>query len=205
MADYFEIHAAEAVGARQSDLTNPYNRAATALRERYSALAKRAATSALAATRLFCLECMGAGTRAPRASASATDCTTRMCSLWPFRAGTLPKEQVAPLDPPPYLRLITQLRITHPGLDKGSRRRARPAVRLYCLECTGGSRADTAACTVVLCPLYPHREGKAVNKRHTTPEQAAAAAARFKAYREAHAKTRVGSVQLPKKAPETCR
>ena len=34
------------------------------------------------------------------------------------------------------------------------------AMRAYCLDCTGGDRAEVRNCTFTGCPLYPYRMGK---------------------------------------------
>lgn len=34
------------------------------------------------------------------------------------------------------------------------------AIRWKCLDCSGGSAAEVAACTVSECPLFPHRLGR---------------------------------------------
>ena len=34
------------------------------------------------------------------------------------------------------------------------------AIRLFCLECMGGSPAEIDACTAPECPLYSHRSGR---------------------------------------------
>lgn len=31
------------------------------------------------------------------------------------------------------------------------------AVKLFCIECMGGVRADVRSCTATTCALYPHR------------------------------------------------
>lgn len=33
----------------------------------------------------------------------------------------------------------------------------RGAIKAFCLECVGWSRADVRACTAPACPLYPYR------------------------------------------------
>ena len=34
------------------------------------------------------------------------------------------------------------------------------AIRSYCIECSGGAKAEVKFCTIEKCPLYPYRMGK---------------------------------------------
>lgn len=52
------------------------------------------------------------------------------------------------------------------------------AIRLKCIDCSGGSRNEVAACLVADCPLYPFRmnrkptyDGVEVKRRILTDEQ----------------------------------
>jgi len=44
------------------------------------------------------------------------------------------------------------------------------AIRLYCLECSGGSFKDVRECVIPDCPLYPFRLGKNPNYTNTKPQ-----------------------------------
>jgi hypothetical protein len=49
-------------------------------------------------------------------------------------------------------------------------------VREKCLDCSGGSRTEVAACTAVGCPLWPYRKGEnpfanARGRSYTGPER----------------------------------
>lgn len=83
--------------------------------------------------------------------------------------------------------LIKEIRSKNPGLaarvDKGSQG---AAIRMQCLECAGGGRAEVETCGIEDCPLYLFRrngrwEKKA--KRTMTEEQRQAGAARLAAGR----------------------
>ena len=48
------------------------------------------------------------------------------------------------------------------------------AIRLHCLECSGGSSNEVRLCVIPDCPLYPFRLGKNPNiKREYSEEQRA--------------------------------
>lgn len=51
------------------------------------------------------------------------------------------------------------------------------AIRLKCLDCSGGSREEVKLCVIPECPLYPFRLGRnpfrTVVKRELTDEQRA--------------------------------
>ena len=59
------------------------------------------------------------------------------------------------------------------------------AIRLFCLECCGGSSNEVKLCSAQKCALYPFRFGKNPfrPKRELTNEQRAAIAERLKAAR----------------------
>lgn len=57
-------------------------------------------------------------------------------------------------------RLIDALRTKYPGLDKKSKGNPLAAIRLFCLECMGGARAEVDTCTSEQCSLYVYRSGK---------------------------------------------
>jgi len=60
------------------------------------------------------------------------------------------------------------------------------AIRLNCLQCSGGSSNEVKLCAIPSCPLYPFRFGKNPyrEKRNLTPEQKEATAERLKNGRE---------------------
>ncbi len=60
------------------------------------------------------------------------------------------------------------------------------AIREKCLDCSGGSHPEVAACTVEGCPLFAYRSGRNPNRtpRVMTDEQRAVASARLAASRE---------------------
>lgn len=60
------------------------------------------------------------------------------------------------------------------------------AIRLKCLDCSGGSPNEVRLCTAKGCPLYPFRAGKNPYRtvRTLTDEQREAARERFMKYRE---------------------
>lgn len=55
------------------------------------------------------------------------------------------------------------------------------AIRLKCVDCSGGSRSEVALCVIPDCPLYPYRMGRNPFRqaRVLTPEQRAAAIERL--------------------------
>lgn len=55
------------------------------------------------------------------------------------------------------------------------------AIRLFCLDCSGGSSSEVKLCTSRTCPLYPFRFGKNPyrTKREMTEEQKEAAKTRL--------------------------
>ena len=55
-------------------------------------------------------------------------------------------------------RLIDDLRRRFPGLAKRAARGVQAAaIRLHCIECMGGDRAEVAQCTARDCPLFEFR------------------------------------------------
>ena len=60
------------------------------------------------------------------------------------------------------------------------------AIRLFCLDCCGGSSNDVKICSAAKCALYPFRFGKNPfrAKRELSDEQRAAMAERLKKARE---------------------
>lgn len=59
------------------------------------------------------------------------------------------------------MRLIEELRKKYPGLAKKEKSGSRAAaIRLYCLECLGGSAKEVKECDDTLCPLHQFRMGK---------------------------------------------
>jgi hypothetical protein len=55
------------------------------------------------------------------------------------------------------LRLVDQ----NPGMVRAARTgSAKKAIRLFCLECLGGSPSEVKGCTDQICPLWPFRMGR---------------------------------------------
>jgi len=57
-------------------------------------------------------------------------------------------------------RLIHLIRKKYPALSSKSARRPLAAIRLFCLECLGGSVHEVRNCTSSDCSLYAFRMGK---------------------------------------------
>lgn len=59
------------------------------------------------------------------------------------------------------MRLIHEIRDKKPTLAKhADNGRASAAIRLFCVECMGGSTADVRRCTTTECPLHNFRFGR---------------------------------------------
>lgn len=71
-------------------------------------------------------------------------------------------------------------------MDENKTTSPQKAIRLFCLDCCGGSSNEVKLCTAPNCALYPFRFGKNPfrAKREITEEQRAAAAERLKKARE---------------------
>ena len=52
------------------------------------------------------------------------------------------------------------------------------AIRQKCVDCSGGSIAEVAACTITRCALHPFRMGKNPHRKQQTDAQREAARAR---------------------------
>jgi len=63
-------------------------------------------------------------------------------------------------------RLVEEIREKHPVMARqaasGSRR---AAIRLFCLDCMGGSPAEVERCGSFECPLWPYRRGRGVERQ----------------------------------------
>jgi hypothetical protein len=57
-------------------------------------------------------------------------------------------------------RLVEEIKRKYPGLAARAAHSTLPAVRLFCLDCMGGSRDEVAACTAPDCFLFPFRLGR---------------------------------------------
>jgi len=67
-------------------------------------------------------------------------------------------------------RLIHALRAKYPGLDRDAKQGSRrAAIRLFCLECMGGSSGDVAGCEERICPLWLYRKGVAEKVDNVRP------------------------------------
>lgn len=61
------------------------------------------------------------------------------------------------------------LRKRYPGLAKRqSAGSPMASIRLFCLECMGGSLGEVKACTADECPLFPLRLGRRIRTRNGT-------------------------------------
>lgn len=57
--------------------------------------------------------------------------------------------------------LLLQLVNQNPGMARAARTgSAKKAIRLFCLECLGGSPGEVKGCTDRICPLWPYRLGR---------------------------------------------
>ena len=57
--------------------------------------------------------------------------------------------------------LLLQLIEQNPGMTRAARTgSAKKAIRLFCLECLGGSPSEVKGCTDNICPLWPYRLGR---------------------------------------------
>lgn len=50
-----------------------------------------------------------------------------------------------------------EIRKTMPKLAARAERGAKPAIRLFCIECMGGNKRDAKHCQTRDCFLWPHR------------------------------------------------
>ena len=50
-----------------------------------------------------------------------------------------------------------EIRAKYPVLASRAERGPKAAIRLFCIECMGGSKADAKACATTGCFLWPHR------------------------------------------------
>ena len=73
--------------------------------------------------------------------------------------------------PSAYGRLIFELRAKYHGLDKRLTNGDKAAaIRLFCLECMGGSQLEVTNCTAPPCPLYEFRlTGRWVGRAKRSP------------------------------------
>ena len=64
-----------------------------------------------------------------------------------------------------YKTLNEELRDKYPGIAKKALKQPLSAIRLFCLECQGGSLSEVKECICKDCQLYPFRMGKGFGKR----------------------------------------
>jgi hypothetical protein len=76
---------------------------------------------------------------------------------------------------------VETLRAKLPGLAKRAETSPLAAIKLHCLDCGDGTRAEVEICPNPSCPLYPFRHGKRPGGRKMTDEQRQAASDRAKA------------------------
>jgi len=69
-------------------------------------------------------------------------------------------------------KLRDELRIKYPGKARDARRQRGEAIRLYCIECVGGSQHLVRGCETKDCFLWPFR---APGKPHCATESGAKA------------------------------
>ncbi|RPJ39801.1 MAG: hypothetical protein EHM35_01455 [Planctomycetaceae bacterium] len=50
-----------------------------------------------------------------------------------------------------------EIRAKYPALAARAERGPKAAIRMFCIECMGGQKADAKACRVEACFLWPHR------------------------------------------------
>jgi hypothetical protein len=128
--------------------------------------------------RRHCLDCCNGNPNEVR------QCIATSCALWPFRLGHRPTEELKAavadqvLHPPE--RQITGKAFHDAG---GTALRA---IRLRCLDCSGASAPEVAACRFSSCDLHAFRFGKNPNIKLTEERKAAIA----ELGRQAFAKTR---------------
>lgn len=58
--------------------------------------------------------------------------------------------------------IADQLREERPGMAEKAKKSRKYAIRLFCLECMGGLRAEVRRCEVKGCFLHPFRMGTAI-------------------------------------------
>jgi hypothetical protein len=54
-------------------------------------------------------------------------------------------------------RLIHEIKRKYPGLGKKCKTSKAAAIRLFCIECMGGSVYEVSSCTARECTLWHHR------------------------------------------------
>jgi hypothetical protein len=122
------------------------------------------------ATRANCLVCCNGSAHEVRY------CSSKHCPLWLFRLGTNPTADM--LAEASHLRMYPLESETTVGDFHENGGTRVKAIKRYCLDCSGNSRADVRKCQRVACELYPFRLGKNPNRK-MGPEQRAIAAARL--------------------------
>jgi hypothetical protein len=106
-----------------------------------------------------------------------THCPARSCPLWPFRVGRKPTaKMIAELSG----RLVYPLEDKRTATDFHGGSTSLKAIKRYCLDCSGGSKAEARNCQQVGCDLHPYRLGNNPNRKMSA-EQREIAAARLKA------------------------
>lgn len=60
------------------------------------------------------------------------------------------------------MRLSEELKQKHPGMAHRAERSPLAAIRLFCLECMGGSAMEVSRCATTECTLHRFRDGHRV-------------------------------------------
>lgn len=68
-------------------------------------------------------------------------------------------QKSAKIDPPAF---ADELRAKHPIAAERAKTSRATAVKLFCIECCGGSRKDAVDCAVTRCFLWPYRPKRTV-------------------------------------------
>ena len=124
------------------------------------------------AARANCLACCNGSAHEVRY------CPSKRCPLWAFRLGPNPTaDMLAEASDLEMYPLESETTVVEFHQNGGTRLKA---IRSYCVDCSGGSKANASRCHRVACALHPFREGKNPNRK-MRPEQQAIAAARLKA------------------------
>jgi len=96
--------------------------------------------------------------------------------------GVPPPDKETASTAPAGERLIHEILRRNPALADRLRRGSQgAAIRAFCLECTGGERAEVARCTALDCPLFDFRlTGRWLRRPKLTAEQSAKLAAQLR-------------------------
>lgn len=122
----------------------------------------------LKAIRRHCLDCCNGS------SNEVAHCAARRCSVWTLRFGRRPAPELL-AEPADLVTHPQERRATQDDVATGSRLKA---IRRRCLDCSGASPSEVAACKHVACGLHPYRLGKNPSRaRHNLSDEMRAAIA----------------------------